>query len=305
MPSPATTGPRYEAGAESSQSAVSWGAIIAGAITGAALALILLALGAGFGLASVSPWQGQGVSGTTFGAIAALWLIIVQIVSSTIGGYLTGRLRTRWSGIKPDEAYFRDTAHGFLSWAVGALVSATILGSAASSLIGGTVQAGGSVVSGLGSAITQVGGQAAGAAAGQATAQGGLPGDPTAYFTDTLFRSNRPAPDANDQNSRAEVGRILTTSLANGSVSPADRTYLAQLISQRAGISQDDAGKRIDDTVSQAKAAADAAATKARQAADVARKSATALSLWTFVSLLIGAFVAAFSATLGGRQRDA
>ena len=84
--------------AEQSKSAVSWAAIFAGAATGVAASLILLAVGAGMGLASVSPWANVGASLTTFTVMTAIWLIFVQWVASGLGGYITGRLRTRWAG---------------------------------------------------------------------------------------------------------------------------------------------------------------------------------------------------------------
>ena len=56
------------------------------------------ALGSGFGLASVSPWPHSGASLTTFTAMTAIWLVIVQWISSALGGYLTGRLRTKCVG---------------------------------------------------------------------------------------------------------------------------------------------------------------------------------------------------------------
>src|ERR1700744_5748599 len=77
-------------------SGVSWPAIIAGTVVAAATSLILLALGAGLGFASISPWSGSGVSVTTFTVMTAIWLIVVQWSASGLGGYLTGRLRSRW-----------------------------------------------------------------------------------------------------------------------------------------------------------------------------------------------------------------
>src|SRR5271169_2435834 len=122
---------------ESSTSAISWEAIIGGAFATAALSLILLALGSGFGLASVSPWPNSGASVTTFTIMAAIWLIIVQWVSAALGGYLTGRLRTKWVGVHTHEVFFRDTANGFLAWAVAAVIGAAVLTSAVSSLVSG------------------------------------------------------------------------------------------------------------------------------------------------------------------------
>src|SRR5271163_2079918 len=122
---------------KSSTSAISWAAIIGGAFAAAALSLILLALGSGFGLASVSPWPNSGASVTTFTVMAAIWLIIVQWVSAALGGYLTGRLRTKWVSVHTHEVFFRDTANGFLAWAVAAVIGAAVLASAVSSLVNG------------------------------------------------------------------------------------------------------------------------------------------------------------------------
>jgi hypothetical protein len=274
-------------------SAVSWAAIIAGAVVAAATSVALLALGGGIGLGSVSPWQNSGVSATTFGMLAALWLIAVQLFACGVGGYIAGRLRTQWVGVHTDEVFFRDTAHGFLVWAVGAIIGAGLITSAASSLVSTTAQVGATALGGVTGAAANAVGQAVSPAS-----------DPTAYFTDALFRSDQPTTDANDTATRAEVGRTLARSLADGQIAPPDRTYVAHMIASRTGLSQADAEKRVDGVISQAKAAADAAAAKAKQAADATRKAGVYLSLWVFVSLLVGAFAASYMATVGGRIRD-
>src|ERR1700722_12681735 len=84
---------------EANSSGVSWAAVIAGGLVTAALSLILLALGTGLGLSSISFWSNAGMSSTTIGAAAILWLILMQIMSSSMGGYLAGRLRTKWANI--------------------------------------------------------------------------------------------------------------------------------------------------------------------------------------------------------------
>ena len=109
------------------QSGVAWSAVFAGGVTAAAISVILLVFGTGLGLATVSPWPGAGVSATTFTVIAAIWLIIVQWVSSFFGGYMAGRLRTKWVAVHNDEVFFRDTAHGFLAWALGTLIVVGVL----------------------------------------------------------------------------------------------------------------------------------------------------------------------------------
>jgi hypothetical protein len=114
-------------------SAVSWGAIIAGAVVAVATAFILITLGAGIGVASVSPWPHRGVSPTTFTVAATIWLVVVQWLASAAGGYITGRLRVRWVHVHTHEVFFRDTANGFISWALATLIGASLLGLMASS----------------------------------------------------------------------------------------------------------------------------------------------------------------------------
>jgi hypothetical protein len=106
------------------QPAVSWAAIIGGAVGAVAITLLLVALGSGIGLSSVSPWYSPNPTATTFTVLAAVWLIIVQWLSSAAGGYLAGRLRTKWARVHTDEVFFRGTAHGFLAWALASILVA-------------------------------------------------------------------------------------------------------------------------------------------------------------------------------------
>jgi hypothetical protein len=274
---------------ESGVSAVTWSSIIGGALGAVSLTLILLALGSGLGFASVSPWPRSGVSTTTFGVMTAIWFIVVQWLSSAFGGYLAGRLRARWVHIHGDESYFRDTVHGVLAWALASVLVATVLSSAAASIVGGTAR----------------NAAAAGAMAAPSLAAGptmGRPGggnsDPLAYFTDMLFRSDRPA--ANPQEARAESSRILLTALGPDGVAAADKAYLAQVVAANTGLSQADAAKRVDDVIDQIKKAE----AKLREEADAARKTAAYVSLFTAISMLIGAFIAAAAGALGGVHRD-
>ena len=132
-----STYPEGYSNRESPASGVSWAAIIAGAFVAAALSLTLLALGAGFGLLSVSPWSNTRAPASAVGTAAIVWLILIQIVASGLGGYLAGRLRTKWTAIHSDEVYFRDTAHGFLVWAVAVVITGALLGSATTAMVGG------------------------------------------------------------------------------------------------------------------------------------------------------------------------
>lgn len=277
------------AAADSSHhSGVSWAAIFAGAAGAAALSLILLLLGAGLGFSAASPWRGDGASLKELGVSTIVWLMFTQILASGLGGYIAGRLRVKWVSLHDDEVYFRDTAHGFLAWAIATLVTATLVVGSASSVVGGSLQAGAAAASGPAAATGAV---ANNAGTGKA--------DP-AYFIDTLFRDDHPTA-LSDDTAHAMAARIFVRGLAAGQLSPADHIYLARVVAQRVNISEAEASQRIDQVFGEAQQMA----TQARQAADTARKVAAASALWMFVALLCGAFFASLLAIHGGRRRDA
>lgn len=290
------------------ESAVSWSAIFAGAAGAAALSLILLILGTGLGLASVSPWVQQGVGAAAFGVSTILWITFTQLIASGMGGYLAGRLRTRWADTQPDELYFRDTAHGFLAWAIASLATAALLTSVIGSIVGGGVNAGAAVAAGgAGAAVTQV----ADKAGGDADAD-----DELSYFVGSLFRVEPASATAgtgaeatlmtnlSPAASAAEATGIFVNGVRNGALPAEDASYLARQVAMRTGISAQDAEKRVNDTFARMQIQAREADTTAREAADKARKASAYGALWLFISLLVGAFFASLAATFGGRQRD-
>jgi hypothetical protein len=256
---------------DSDLSGVSWAAVIGGAFVSASLALVLLALGAGFGLSSVSPWSNAGATAATIGKGAIAWLILTQILASAMGGYLAGRLRTKWAHVHSDEVYFRDTAHGFLVWAVGLVITAAFLTSAAASFAG--------------KAAAGTNNSTAVSPTGEASL------NPNLYFVDMLLRPS--GTDRSDVSQRAEVERILSHALREGTIPPADDAYLAQIVSTKSGLSETDAEKRVSDVFN-----------SAQQSTDNVRRAMAHLSLWLFVALLSGAFFASYAGTIGGRQRD-
>jgi hypothetical protein len=268
----------------SSPSGVSWAAIFAGGVAAAAVSVMLLIFGAGLGLSSVSPWPHDGVSIATFTVLAAIWLVIVQWVSSGLGGYIAGRLRTKWTGVHTDEVFFRDTAHGFLAWALATVLVAGLL------------------TLGSGAAVS-TGAQLASNTLNATTANN--------YYVNELFRQQAAASSDNgsaamvtglsDRDVRSQASVILAETAVTGTVSAADNAYLTQLVSGRTGLAPSDAQNRVNQVLAQQQADL----TKARQVADAARKTSAKGAIFTFVSLLIGAFIASVSGAIGGRLRDA
>lgn len=304
------------------QSAAAWGAILAGAAAAGALTVILAFLGLGFGMGAISPWRSLGDNAEMLGVGAIAWLALTQIAAAALGGYLAGRLRVRWPGVQTDEVYFRDTAHGFLSWAVATLVVAACM----SSVIGGIGRAGAEMA---GNTATT----AAIAASDDDDGGTGIGGGAVAYTVDVLLR--RPAPstglvpnvattsdptldpavdDATIDRApivvsrrvttntawRSELTRALTQAVRLDSLTDADAKYLASHLAARNGITTEEAETAVRSAYDRLKVLS----TQAKQAADKARKATAWASIWLFISLLAGAFTAALAATWGGRQRD-
>lgn len=304
---------------QSHSSGVSWGAIVAGAAAAAALSLILLMLGIGLGMSSISPWKQDGISAATFGISTIIWITLTQLLASSLGGYLAGRLRTKWVSVHDDEVYFRDTAHGFLAWAVASLVTAALLTSVIGSIVSGGIQAGAAVVGGA--ATTAAAATASGAAAaGTEMAKSDSDAGPMGYFVDSLFRKDMGASagatatvasnlsattPSSSAASTSEVSRIFMSTIRTGVMATDDVRYVGQVVAQRTGLTQQEAEKRVTDTYARMQAKLREAEVAAREAADKARKASSYAALWLFISLLVGAFAASLSATYGGRQRDA
>lgn len=286
-------------------SGTSWGAIIAGAVGATVVALILMVLGSGMGLTAISPWSNAGVRPETLGIWAVIWLVITQWISAGVGGYLAGRLRARWTSIHADEVFFRDTAHGFLAWALSILVAASLLGSALAGIAGTTVQT-----------AANLAGPAIGGAASQATneAMRGGPGGQertdsiSGYLVDRLMRAPAPAASSTTtttvgtpapSDASTEAQRILVASFAEP-ISDDDRDYLARLVASRTGISQQEAATRVDETI----ARIESAKVSAQEAADEARKAAATAAIIGALALVIGGFIASVAGALGGHLRD-
>jgi hypothetical protein len=282
--------------------AASWAAIFAGAVVAVSVSLILITLGAGLGLASVSPWPERGVSAHGFTVAGTIWLIVTQWLSAGIGGYIAGRLRQRWLATHVHEVFFRDTAHGLVTWSVSTLLVAYILIASAA----GIAREGAHVLGG--------------AAGGEAAMMHGMPPSPMrggddqssgpggSYDLDKLFRTAAPISGetptqsnlARGGDSKMQAVHIAASAVTTGNVPTDDRTYLSSLVAAETGVTTDEAQRRVDAFIQSVQDGA----TKAKAAADAARKSAATMALYTSLALLIGAFIASVSAALGGRLRD-
>jgi len=265
---------------------VEWSAVFAGAVLAAALSFVFLTFGTAIGLSFTSPWPNSGGSAKFIAAVAILWVMIQQIGAFMAGGYVAGRLRSRWHDTTEHEIEFRDGLHGALVWSVGLVIGAAMLMATAG-------------------AAARTGIEVAGKAAAASSA------DPMDAVLDSMLRpvsvaqaqsappggapTARPQPSgaANMDSTRAEMARIMAKSLTNGSMTPQDRTYLAQIVAQRTGVPQPEAEKRVSEALN-----------ATREAADKARRAAILAGFVTAAGLVVSFGAAWWAAMKGGQHRD-
>jgi hypothetical protein len=286
-PSPtASASARPQTGA----SFIEWSAIFAGAVLAAALSFVFLTFGAAIGLSFTSPWPNSGASAKFIAAVAILWVMVQQIGAFMAGAYVAGRLRSRWHETTEHEIEFRDGLHGALVWAVGLVIGAAMLMATA----GAVARTG-----------VEVAGKAAAATAASTNAMDGVldamlrpvsvaqaQSAPPAGAPATAARP-QPSGAGNTEATRAEIGRIMATSVANGSMTPQDRAYLAQIVAQRTGVPQPEAEKRVTEALN-----------SARETADKARRAAVLAGFVTAAALVVSFGAAWWAAMKGGQHRD-
>ena len=247
---------------------LAWTPAVAGALIATAFSTVLIAFGTaiGLGVASSAPtWRDASVS---LWLLSGIYLILVSLFSFGIGGYVAGRIRTNLPASAPDDIEHRDGLHGLAAWAI-AVVMIVLL----------TAFVGSATLRRAPSAPTTASASAA---------------EPIlSYELDRLFRPARRAPNAETSMERAEAGRILLTSSSRSGVAAEDRAYLVQLVTGIAGLTGPDAERRVDNIIASAKTAI----ARSRRSAIIAAFSIAA-------SLLLGAVVAWFAASEGGRHRD-
>lgn len=265
---------------DNDHSYVDWPAVLAGTVVATAISLVLLTFGSSLGLSLTSVEPGEGVSLFWLAVIAALWLLWVEVSSFLAGGYLTGRMRRRHGDATEHESDLRDGSNGLVMWAVGVLLGAAI----AFWGIGGTISATTSAAGAAGTVVSQIADTF----------------DADSLLVDRALRGGPAATGPVDPEIRSEVGRILLSTLGDGELDQGDRDYLVSIISARAGISQEEAGQRIDQIVEQGRQLeADVIA-----AAESARRVGVLAAFLAAAALLVSAVAAYFGAALGGKHRD-
>jgi len=266
---------------------VSWGAILAGAVTALVIQLVLAMIGIGFGLSTVSAASlSDNPTAGTLSLGAGLWWAFSGIFASAAGGYLAGRL----SG-KPLET----TAgyHGLTAWAVTTLVVMYLLSSAAGALIGGAFNTVGTALGGAGQVI---------GGAAQTAARAAAPSLPQLNNPlEALQRQVRDASGGQDPAALRDAAASAVSAAVSGD--PAKRAEAedraANALARAQNIPVDQAKQQVQGYQQQYQQAVAQAKEQAQRAAEATRKAAAQGALYAALALILGALAAFFCGRAG------
>ena len=250
---------------------VQWGAIVGGALTTAALAVVLDIFGGAVGLAVSSTAPTWRDSSAALWLLSGVYLIVVALAAYSLGGYVAGRMRDQLDDAGEVDKEVTDGVHGLLVWALATMLTVLMIGL-------------------LAQPASRIAAPSSGAA-GPSTSVAGE--NLIAFDLDRLFRGARSTATAEVEYPRAEASRILLTSTGHEGVSNDDRTYLVRRVSEITGLSAGEAQRRVDATIE-----------SARQNIQRARHASVVLAFSAGAAALIGAAAAWFMALLGGKHRD-
>lgn len=113
-------------------SAIRWGAIFAGVVSGTATYLLLSLLGVAIGLTAIEPQAAEPVGSVPLAT--GIWTGISMLVGAFVGGYVAGHM----SGLSRASD---GMLHGFVSWGATTLLYTVLTVSALGAVLGGTFRA--------------------------------------------------------------------------------------------------------------------------------------------------------------------
>lgn len=279
-----------------SPSTVSWAAVIAGVTGALGLSLILSTFSAGIGFNVMSSSVKKTAASLT--VTAAIWISIAQWIPAALGGYISGRFGKNTS-------YCGAMLHGFLSWVIATFLMATLLTSTLTSLVSGAAKTASISLAGVIGTAGAVGGGTAAAmkdthAASEAKETASdVSSDLKEYLMDKMLRSNQTnSTPSTKEESRKEIERIIVEGIKDGKINKDDRSQLVKIIANKAGISPEEANKRVEEGMEKMKEAKE----KVKEGVDTARKSVEGVFFFLFFALAVGAVISCVTAGMGGRK---
>ena len=308
---------------------VSWGAVIAGAVTALAVLTLLNLLGLAIGMSTINPAEeANPLAGLGTGTL--IWFGISNLVALFAGGWVAGRL----SGFPKKST---SMTHGFLSWAVFAIFSFWVASSAVGSLfntVGNTLSRTAGLASSAVGAIAQpVGDMVQNQAREYDLTFEDVKREALALLEDTdqsaldpdNYNASAQANRAGNVAQRAarnpgEAGDIVSNYVdkladrASNAASAADKEAVASVIAERRNMSEAKAMEVVNGWESRLDRAADKAQSYAASVSSTVQERTPEIAgniadgvakaaLFAFIGLLLGAVAAAFGGA-SGRQLD-
>jgi hypothetical protein len=264
---------------------MSWGSVLAGAVVAGASMILLSLLGVAFGAGGLRFTQTTGSEMAGYGLGAGIWTAINMILSMGFGAYVAARLSGTHSHLDAE-------LHGITVWAVAILFITVLLAQAVGAILGTVASTAGTAAS---SAVSGAG-SLAGSVAQQVSPKGLVD-----QLEETLTSSGDPT-----QMTRAQInGEIATLAgrrIVNGSLTDQERDRLTILVAAQAGISKEEAARRVARMEQDAVTALANAEQQARKAAETAAHGAASGAKALFSALLLSLAGALVGAWLGTRH---
>ena len=307
---------------------ISWGSVFAGVLIAIVIQIALSLLGIGIGLSTVDP-KTEANPAAGLGTGTAIWYIITSLLALFTGGWIAGRL-------SPTRRPFDGIIHGILAWSLVTLVTLYFLTTTIGGILGGVGKLVGNTLGAAGNIAGQ-GVQAAAPAIKDAMKDQGIDLSNLKQQATTLLRQTGKAglqPEAlskqadaagdqvsnsagdaasNPQQTDTEVSGLIDrlTGQGKGVASQVDKEAVVNVIVARTGKSRTEASQIADNWIATSKQAAakweqtkQEAEAKTREVADQTAKAASTAAILTFVSLLLGAVVAAYGAKKGTDSKE-
>src|SRR5215467_9783341 len=272
-------------GSRRSYSRMSWGSVLAGAVVAGASMILLSLLGVAFGAGGLRFTNTTASDMAGYGLGAGIWTAINLILSMGFGAYVAARLSGTHSHLDAE-------LHGITVWAVAVLGMTVLLAQAVGAIVGTVTSTAGTAASG---AVSGAGSLASG------VAQQISPQALTDQLQQSLTSSGDPTQMTRAQIT-SEIAALAGRRVVNGSLTDQERDRLTTLVAAQAGISKEEAARRVARMEQDAVTALASAEQQARKAAETAARGAAAGAKGLFSALLLSLAGALVGAWLGTRH---
>jgi hypothetical protein len=262
-------------------SKISWSAIIFGTLAALAVSITLHVFGLGVAASSVDTNAGTGDALSWIGGMIGIWFLASTAIGLFVGGFIASTLAHTFTGK-------RAAIYGIGVWALSTLITMSVLVPALVNGVGNAISTGGTIIDRAGS-ILSAGGTAV--QAGQNAPSG---------FLEGLQKSLAGTPTGQvDQAAVQDIARLIGLRFTQGELTSQQHDQLVNDVTRVAGISPDDARRRVDEAQNTIKTTLEQARQKVREAAEATRQAVSKASYSAFAAMIVGLVFALLGANYG------